>query len=594
MSNQLSMIPIHLDGFFLQRETLVTEAFADFSRLPFSSSEGDYHPDTANISEAILSLPFQNQNLNLKRGMHLHWALPDALTQGGAGGTADDYPAVPNRWLITRRKYGALQKQWVVESDYLHAGRDNPYQSIAFPVDTQASATDQPYRYLGRQLEANGWMEDPQASRLSKLTAVGYGEPAYAAFYPNCHSVFGCFDEDIREERHLQGLSYQLIGWYSDPVQDPLASFAADLSGRVPDIAASVQEDHPNAEIDEIKALVNEAIVKSFKDQFSWDLAIEGTQLPVGMICYADLDFQPSADIENAKQGKPVALSIGNTGTEALSAYVANRLPSSDKVLLEEQLESLLLQSTLQSKTLDVGPRFREARHEKGFRAEKGGSLWEIKLANDASDQSGIQLTLPPEMGDTLSQLNLLQQQYDHHQEKIRQLKHFLFADWYKYMLCAYPPDDAWDDYPDIDLVKWYIEENGLPLIEQASRDLEASLAATSALQVDLAQQVETFNTSTIEKTVFFKPLDVKTADTLGLASSGFDWMENKPFSEHCLRMNGTDALISLAKLDDVKAISLWLNLATQNTPDACLLATKSAGVLIGKNGVADAPYVSG
>src|SRR6185369_6394445 len=28
-----------------------------------------------------------------------------------------------------------------------------------------------------------------------KLTAVGYGEPTFAAFYPNCYSVFGFFEK---------------------------------------------------------------------------------------------------------------------------------------------------------------------------------------------------------------------------------------------------------------------------------------------------------------------------------------------------------------------------------------------------------------
>ncbi|WP_293116339.1 hypothetical protein [Moorena sp. SIO4G3] len=42
----------------------------------------DVNPNIANISEEIVSQPFQNQNLYLKAGIHLHWALPDALTKG--------------------------------------------------------------------------------------------------------------------------------------------------------------------------------------------------------------------------------------------------------------------------------------------------------------------------------------------------------------------------------------------------------------------------------------------------------------------------------------------------------------------------------
>src|SRR5205814_2146006 len=36
-------------------------------------------------------------------GIHLHWALPDALTHGGQADTGQfAFPLVPNRWLIAR------------------------------------------------------------------------------------------------------------------------------------------------------------------------------------------------------------------------------------------------------------------------------------------------------------------------------------------------------------------------------------------------------------------------------------------------------------------------------------------------------------
>jgi hypothetical protein len=57
-------------------------------------------------------------------GVHLHWALPDALTRGV--GTSDyrqiNFPYVPNRWLVVRFNIASSQwqcKLWVVESDYI-------------------------------------------------------------------------------------------------------------------------------------------------------------------------------------------------------------------------------------------------------------------------------------------------------------------------------------------------------------------------------------------------------------------------------------------------------------------------------------------
>ena len=59
-------------------------------------------------------------------------------------------------------------------------------------------------------------------------------------------------------------------------------------------------------------------------------------------------------------------------------------------------------------------------------------------------------------------------------------------------------------------------------------------------------------------------------------------------FSSQCLSLNGTDAEVSItgAAIDGVKALSLWVNLATQNEDDATLLATANSGPLMGKNGI--------
>jgi hypothetical protein len=50
------------------------------------------------------------------------------------------------------------------------------------------------------------------------------------------------------------------------------------------------------------------------------------------------------------------------------------------------------------------------------------------------------QVTLPPELAEHLNTLNDLQQAYDQADFEIESLRSQLFTDWYKYMLCAYPP----------------------------------------------------------------------------------------------------------------------------------------------------------
>ncbi|MCH2218667.1 MAG: hypothetical protein MK076_11485, partial [Flavobacteriales bacterium] len=576
-------IPIHLDGFLVEQETLVTEAFADFSRLPHTSVEEDHNPDIANLSESVLSQPFQNKNLTLARGMHLHWSLPDALTRGGSSGTAEDQLAVPNRWLIQRKRKNEheewlVKKQWIVESDYLHpAGEENPVRTIAYPDPFHRAVddpTEQPFRYLGRQLDATHWTEDINASRLPKLTALGYGEPAFAAFYPNCLSVFGCFDEGVQTKEDLEGLQYEIVGWYSHTDQDPLREFTTEIYNITP-------------------SLEEEAIKTRIQEEFLWNVQdLSHDRLPVGMTCYARLNFDPKENINNTHKSSDDTLhiSIGNTGTEALSALLAQQIGNDDKDLkdrLEEQLEHLFLQSPLQAKTLDVAPRFKQARHDKGFNALKGGSLWQLTPLNENNEDTVIQLRLPPHMADTLNELNLLEQESAQLAEELTHLKRILFADWYKYMLCAYPPDDARDQYPDIDLVRYYIEQHSLPAIDLAKTDFEEKQVAIAVTKNDLEEQVTNFNQSKLDsEPIFIQKLDDHTPPlSSDLILSSTAWEDNQPFSNECLVFDGEQAYATLSPPADFNALSLWLNITTQQKQEeATLLALDgSMGTLMSK-----------
>jgi len=232
------MVPIHLDALCLKTDLSVVEAKADFSRLPFWDGAREVNPDVANISEELLSRPLQDRGLRLRPGVHLHWSLPDSLTRGFNKSDPQQskrrlsFPAVPNRWLVTRSRKGSdgvslVQRQWIVESDHLHPESPEearPGTAIPFPAGRDAS----PYRFLGRQRPFTGqWSEDDAAESLTRfgyqLTAVGYeagpkldaeksgsyGEPTFAAFYPNCQSVFGFYDAVPPDV--LAGTRYDLI-----------------------------------------------------------------------------------------------------------------------------------------------------------------------------------------------------------------------------------------------------------------------------------------------------------------------------------------------------------------------------------------------
>ena len=120
MSDRYLTVPLKLNALCLSQSKWLAGAMADFSRLPYFDGTRDVNTDVTNISESIVSSPFQGSNFLAPAGFHLHWQLPKALGKGTQ--EADEqpqFPTVPNRWLVMRRG-GSLEKQaWVVESDYL-------------------------------------------------------------------------------------------------------------------------------------------------------------------------------------------------------------------------------------------------------------------------------------------------------------------------------------------------------------------------------------------------------------------------------------------------------------------------------------------
>src|SRR5688572_25992030 len=102
------IVLIHLDALFAEHEMMAVEAKADFTRLPYNNGIEDVNTEFGFLSENIISHPFQNKNFLIRPGVHLHWALPDALTNAQVrimedGSKHVTHASVPDRWLIRRK-----------------------------------------------------------------------------------------------------------------------------------------------------------------------------------------------------------------------------------------------------------------------------------------------------------------------------------------------------------------------------------------------------------------------------------------------------------------------------------------------------------
>lgn len=220
------VVPLNVEAMILGAgDVNVTNMFgpsSDFSLL----TADEYFPSR------VLDFP-SNRVASDQFGVHIHWALPPPLSVGAvSGGGQPHFPPAPDRWLVIRWSDDkALRAAFLVESD--HVSETEANGGAAFPVQGVGC------RFLGRATAVSSWVAtEPEAQRFSvnqrKLTAVGWGEPSFAAYYPNCREVFGFHDR-------LSGvpagaLSYFVVGWHAVAGDDPLRSVPSPPSMK--DLAA--------------------------------------------------------------------------------------------------------------------------------------------------------------------------------------------------------------------------------------------------------------------------------------------------------------------------------------------------------------------
>lgn len=462
-AHNVLLVPMQLDALCLAAAGHKREALADYTKLPFTYKKADgtyaYSDDRANISEHILSQAFSSTFHEFGAGIHLHWALPDALTRSVESDLVGRhrFPIVPNRWLVSRTRSGALDKQWVVESDYLYPdltglpvwGQPPAAAVVPFPRTNLRHGPYQPFRHMGRAVELGTWQparsDAGDAGEYLRqyelaLTAMGplewhasldHVKASFAAFYPGCFSVFGFHDADAELGANPTGVQYDVIGWYDQPEGDILRPFHDQHQGATDRV--QVRQD--------------------FERRFRWQADLGDKALPRRTVCHARLTFGGASRANHAATAKAVTIAIGATGTEALSAYLAHQLAADpdERIEIERQLDALEFTDQLDQRQLDIDEKFQEARHERGFTGKAGGLLWSIQRAESAGPGPGEELTLPDDVAGMLSRLNQLQREYDRANEATAAMSARLFNDWHKFVYACHPQDvveEMGDDYP--------------------------------------------------------------------------------------------------------------------------------------------------
>jgi hypothetical protein len=384
----------------------------------------------------------------------------------------------------TRRKAVAIPVGWS-----LVAGND--------PQKDGGALYYPPSRRMGRVFELGAWQPtasppgtppdqvlhldelERQATAFAQgtppgpLKAVGASGPAFAAYYPDCRSVFGFHDRfddlaGIDLGKAAFEVSYVVVGWHSHAADDPLRSaMLSDALAR----ASAADAAAPAADRVDPPRLTATAVLGTYGWHYdpaagTPDRALYSAQLvglawdttggkPASDPKYPQCYLQPLAD------DPTVRLAVGSSPSSAMAALVRHewtewvssawspadgQAPDIDD-RIEKDLELLLdaLQLGLLHRLGTSGslPQLEQVLHQSGFASLQGGQLWTIQAKGTDSDKADPHRFDPPEAqlpadGDDvagkLATLNDCQTRLDALLYTVDSARRQIFSDWYHYI----------------------------------------------------------------------------------------------------------------------------------------------------------------
>lgn len=398
-------VPVHVEALVVgkggQRVKNMRSSFCALEKKPLG--------ETARVEPDAVT--------QLRPGIHLHWTMPDGLLHGVKEDTIK-FPTLPDRWIIQRleRQNSRIKRKvWQIISNAVHLYdpcEEYGNNSITIPMyekNTEniwhpagplpsGKTVRKPYGYLGHceLLSEDGSTFSPRLT--IPLTAVGFGEPQFAAAYQKCASCFGFWDEITEEEE--KDYTYVVCGYYACCEEDPLRTVSAGI-----------------------------------KEALSWTIADgDDKEIPSDTVCHGTVChvIWPGKG-KTIKDGVPegaVELAVGNNSAEALSALLQGQYPDEwgmERLLLYHQQDTW---EKIKHAESDSMIQAEEEAHRRQFSDVLSGYRYELERTDEKQDFDA----LPVWYYKSLEALNDLQDRLENLQSREREYSQRIYAFWCKYI----------------------------------------------------------------------------------------------------------------------------------------------------------------
>lgn len=527
------MVPISLEALLVNKDGNA-QTFADRTYNYQSLENGEVLGDS-------MMKDFFAEDKTIEKGLHLHWALPDALTQGFQTNTVenDAFKDISGLDLENSNKiYMQLQKNRFIDGSGKITRRLNPGQDgftlglsqeltqyepeVISVLQALANQGDVKYPsvpvcwYVLRIVTDDTDIQNPKTTLKAWVVESTHFNDAYVEGEDRITIPAQNVSDDTFYCKFL-GRQTEYEAWTMDKPEcyideltavgpgDPMFSayypscksvfgFYDPLDDiKSGQLTYMVMGWYPNTDLDPLYGDVSSDLWLSCLNQLGWSANGENTDQPKEILCHGMIyNVAWAGDNGNYKSNIPTEdpkIVWGNNSVEAISTLIASKL-SGEPQDVAKIIEALNYELLKEFDLPDGIAKLEEKIHEKTFDSSKGGIEFSIDYPsfNDSNDFPDVIADFPDTIGSDLKQINFCQRQLEAVQNHLAAWQWEAYSTWYKYICARSAPQANEEVKADTkSMVKDGID------YEKIIDELAVKINSLKSQQADLKSKVSSF-----------------------------------------------------------------------------------------------------